>query len=110
MPIALQDIAKRLDVSVATESRALAGCSTIAANTWARVPQTAEEMGYRPNIGFVIPPYSPPSLLSSAGSWSASVARQRSRGERRAQGNSRPTTAVSWNSGSTACWSWARTD
>lgn len=63
MPIALQDIAKRLDVSVATESRALAGCSNIAARTRARVRQAAEEMGCRPNIGFVTPPYSPPFSL-----------------------------------------------
>lgn len=72
MAVTLQDIADRLDVSVATVSRALAGYSDIAAGTRARVLRAAEQMGYRPNViarrlqqqrtetlGFVIPTHGP---------------------------------------------------
>jgi len=70
--VTLQDIADRLDISVATVSRALAGYSDIAESTRARVLQAADQMGYRPNItarrlqqqrtetlGFVIPTHGP---------------------------------------------------
>lgn len=72
MAVTLQDIADRLDVSVATVSRALAGYSDVAEGTRARVLQAAEQMGYRPNVtarrlqqqrtetlGFVIPTHGP---------------------------------------------------
>jgi len=72
MPVTLQDIAKRLGVSVATVSRALAGYTDVAASTRQRVLQAAQEMGYRPNIiarmlqkqrtdtiGFIIPTHGP---------------------------------------------------
>ncbi len=72
MAVTLQDIADRLDVSIATVSRALAGYSDIAESTRARVLQAADQMGYRPNViarrlqqqrtetlGFVIPTHGP---------------------------------------------------
>jgi len=72
MPVTLQDIADRLDVSVATVSRALAGYADVAPATRQRVLQAAQEMGYHPNvtarrlqkqrtdtIGFVIPTFGP---------------------------------------------------
>jgi len=68
----LQDIADRLDVSVATVSRALAGYPGVAPATRQRVLQAAQEMGYHPNvtarrlqkqrtdtIGFIIPTFGP---------------------------------------------------
>lgn len=72
MPVTLQDIASRLGVSVATVSRALSGYTDVATTTRQRVLQTAQEMGYRPNIiarmlqkqrtdtiGFIIPTHGP---------------------------------------------------
>lgn len=72
MPVTLQDVADRLGVSIATVSRALGGYSDVAEETRARVLQTAEQMGYRPNVsarrlqkqrtetlGFVIPTHGP---------------------------------------------------
>lgn len=45
----LKDIARRLDLSPATVSRALNGFPEVAQATRARVSAAAEEMGYRPN-------------------------------------------------------------
>jgi len=72
MPVTLQDVANRLDISVATVSRALAGYTDVALATRQRVLQAAQEMGYRPNIiarmlqkqrtdtiGFIIPTHGP---------------------------------------------------
>jgi LacI family transcriptional regulator len=72
MPVTLQDIADRLNVSVATVSRALAGYGDVADETRQRVLRVADELGYRPNviarrlqqqrtetIGFVIPTHGP---------------------------------------------------
>ncbi len=73
MPTTLQDIADRLGISASTVSRALAEYPDIAISTRQRVLETAEEMGYRPNviarmlqkqrtdtIGFIIPTHGPP--------------------------------------------------
>jgi len=49
MPVTIRDVAKRLNVSVTTVSRALAGYDDVAKETRARVIQTAEEMGYTPS-------------------------------------------------------------
>jgi len=72
MPTTLQDIADRLGISASTVSRALAEYPDIAISTRQRVLETAEEMGYRPNviarmlqkqrtdtIGFIIPTHGP---------------------------------------------------
>lgn len=72
MAITQQDIANELGISVATVSRALGGYSDIAKSTRERVQQTAQKMGYRPNviarrlqkqqtdtIGFIIPTHGP---------------------------------------------------
>jgi LacI family transcriptional regulator len=50
MTVTLKDIAKRLDLSVTTVSRALAGYNDVAEGTRRRVKQAAEEMGYYPNV------------------------------------------------------------
>ena len=72
MPVTLNDIADRLGISASTVSRALADYPDIAISTRERVLETAEEMGYRPNviarmlqkqrtdtIGFIIPTHGP---------------------------------------------------
>jgi LacI family transcriptional regulator len=72
MTVTLKDIAQKADRSVITVSRALAGHSDVAESTRQRVRQTAEEMGYYPNIAarhlqkqrtgtlaFVIPTHGP---------------------------------------------------
>ncbi len=72
MAVTLQDIADRVNVSVATVSRALAGYGDVADETRQRVLHVADELGYRPNviarrlqqqrtetIGFVIPTHGP---------------------------------------------------
>ena len=72
MTVTLKDIAQRLQLSVTTVSRALAGYDDVAENTRQRVRQAAEEMGYYPNItarqlqkqrtdtlAFVIPTHGP---------------------------------------------------
>lgn len=72
MPVTLKDIARKVGFSVTTVSRALAGYDDVAAKTRRLIVQTAEEMGYRPNIlarrlqkqrtdtlGFVIPTFGP---------------------------------------------------
>jgi LacI family transcriptional regulator len=72
MTVTLKDIAKKLQLSVTTVSRALAGYDDVAESTRQRVRQAAEEMGYYPNItarqlqkrrtdtlAFVIPTHGP---------------------------------------------------
>ncbi|MGC9356890.1 MAG: LacI family DNA-binding transcriptional regulator [Anaerolineae bacterium] len=72
MPTTLQDIADRLNVSIATVSRALRDAPGVSVATRKQVLQVAEEMGYRPNvlarrlqkqrtetIGFIIPTFGP---------------------------------------------------
>jgi LacI family transcriptional regulator len=72
MPVTLKDIARKVGLSVTTVSRALAGYDDVAAETRRLIVQTAEEMGYRPNVmarrlqkqrtdtlGFVIPTSGP---------------------------------------------------
>jgi LacI family transcriptional regulator len=70
--VTLKDLAAKLDLSITTVSRALAGYGDVAEATRQRVLQTAEEMGYVPDatarrlrkgrtdtIGFVIPTSGP---------------------------------------------------
>ncbi len=72
MAVTLKDLAAKLDLSITTVSRALAGYSDVAEATRQRVLQAAEEMGYIPDatarrlqkgrtdtIGFVIPTQGP---------------------------------------------------
>jgi len=72
MPPRLKEIAARLDLSVTTVSRALAGYPDVAEKTRQRVVRAAREMGYVPNvaaqrlqqkranaIGFIIPTFGP---------------------------------------------------
>lgn len=72
MSVTLQDIADRLNVSIATVSRALTNSSGVSEATRQKVLVVAREMGYRPNviarrlqqqrteaIGFVIPTLGP---------------------------------------------------
>ena len=68
MPTTIRDVAKKLNISVYTVSRALDGYDDVAEQTRERVIQTANKMGYAPNraarqlrrqkaetIGFIIP-------------------------------------------------------
>jgi len=70
--VTLKDLAAKLDLSITTVSRALAGYSDVAEATRQRVLQAAEEMGYVPDVtarrlqkgrtdtlGFVIPTHGP---------------------------------------------------
>jgi LacI family transcriptional regulator len=70
--VTLKDLAAKLDLSITTVSRALAGYGDVAEATRQRVIQAAEEMGYTPDatarrlqkgrtdtIGFVIPTQGP---------------------------------------------------
>ncbi len=72
MPVRLKDIAEKLGYSVTTVSRALGGYDDVADETRRIIVQTAEKMGYRPDIvarrlqkqrtdtlGFVIPTHGP---------------------------------------------------
>ncbi len=72
MAVTLKDIAQRVGVSVTTVSRALGGYDDVAEKTRQRIVQTAQEMGYQPNIiarslqrrhtnivGFIIPTFGP---------------------------------------------------
>ena len=72
MAVTLKDIARRVDVSVTTVSRALGGYDDVAEETKRRILQAAREMGYRPHIiaqslqrqrtntvGFIIPTAGP---------------------------------------------------
>jgi LacI family transcriptional regulator len=45
----LKDLAEKLDVSIATVSRALSGNDRIAQSTRARIESAARELGYYPN-------------------------------------------------------------
>ncbi len=68
MPPTIRDVAKKLNISIYTVSRALDGYDDVAEQTRERVIQTANKMGYAPNraarqlrrqkaetIGFIIP-------------------------------------------------------
>jgi LacI family transcriptional regulator len=70
--VRLKDIAAKVGFSVTTVSRALGGYDDVAEETRRLIVQTAEEMGYRPNVvarrlqkqrsdtlGFVIPTFGP---------------------------------------------------
>jgi LacI family transcriptional regulator len=72
MRVTLKDIAKKVGFSITTVSRALGGYDDVAEETRRLIVQTAEEMGYRPNVvarwlqkqrtdtlGFVIPTFGP---------------------------------------------------
>lgn len=72
MPVTLRDIARELNLSVTTVSRALYGYDDVAAQTRQRVWTLAEELGYVPDttaqrlrkgrtdtLGFVIPTFGP---------------------------------------------------
>lgn len=72
MPVTLKDVAEKVGFSVTTVSRALGGYDDVAEETRRLIVQTAEEMGYRPNVmarrlqkqrtdtlGFVIPTFGP---------------------------------------------------
>lgn len=72
MRVTLKDVAKKVGFSVTTVSRALGGYDDVAEETRRLIVQTAEEMGYRPNVvarrlqkqrtdtlGFVIPTFGP---------------------------------------------------
>ncbi len=49
MPVTIRDIAKRLNLSITTVSRALDGYDDVAESTRQRVIRTAREMGYAPS-------------------------------------------------------------
>lgn len=68
MPTTIRDVAKKLNISIYTVSRALDGYDDVADQTRERVIQTANKMGYAPNraarqlrrqkaetVGFIIP-------------------------------------------------------
>lgn len=72
MPFTIRDLAKKLDLSITTVSRALDGYSDVAESTRSRVIQVAQEMGYAPSsaarqlrrhhadaIGYILPTSSP---------------------------------------------------
>ena len=72
MPITIRDVAKRLNLSITTVSRALDGYNDVAEETRQRVRQAAQEMGYFPNqaarhlrrqrsdaIGYILPAAQP---------------------------------------------------
>ncbi|MDP2776957.1 MAG: LacI family DNA-binding transcriptional regulator, partial [Anaerolineales bacterium] len=72
MPTTIRDVAKQLNLSITTVSRALDGYSDVAEETRQRVIQAAEEMGYAPSrsarqlrrqrtdtIGYIMPTSQP---------------------------------------------------
>jgi LacI family transcriptional regulator len=72
MSVTIRDLAKKLNLSITTVSRALDGYSDVAVETRQRVAQAAQEMGYEPSyaarqlrrkrtdsIGFILPSSSP---------------------------------------------------
>src|SRR5512146_1463864 len=72
MPPTIRDLAKKLNLSITTVSRALDGYNDVAESTRARVVQAAQEMGYAPSsaarqlrrhhadaIGYILPTSSP---------------------------------------------------
>jgi LacI family transcriptional regulator len=72
MPVTIREVAKRLNLSITTVSRALDGYPDVSESTRDRVVQTAEEMGYVPDwiarqlrrhksetVGYILPTTSP---------------------------------------------------
>jgi LacI family transcriptional regulator len=72
MPYTIRDLAKKVNLSITTVSRALDGYSDVAENTRERVVNAAQEMGYSPSsaarqlrrrhadaIGYILPTNSP---------------------------------------------------
>jgi LacI family transcriptional regulator len=72
MPSSIRDLAKKLNLSITTVSRALDGYDDVAESTRQRVVQAAQEMGYEPSsaarhlrrkrsdsIGYILPTNSP---------------------------------------------------
>ena len=72
MAATLKDIAQKLDISITTVSRGLAGYSDVSEKTRKRIEAAAKELGYQPNItarrlqkqktdtlGFIIPTFGP---------------------------------------------------
>lgn len=72
MPVTIRDLAKKLNLSITTVSRALDGYDDVSAETRERVVRAADELGYRPSyiarnlrkhrtdtLGFVLPTSSP---------------------------------------------------
>jgi LacI family transcriptional regulator len=72
MPTTIRDLAKKINLSITTVSRALDGYNDVAEDTRARVIQAAQEMGYAPSsaarqlrrgrsdmIGYILPTSSP---------------------------------------------------
>lgn len=72
MPVTIHEVAKRLNLSITTVSRALDGYDDVAEETRQRVIKVAREMGYEPNraarqlrkqrtetIGYILPASSP---------------------------------------------------
>ena len=72
VPITIRDVAKRLNLSITTVSRALDGYDDVAKATRQRVIRTAREMGYAPGtaraplrrsradaIGYILPTSDP---------------------------------------------------
>lgn len=72
MPVTIRDLARKLNLSITTVSRALDGYADVSEETRRRVIQAAEEMGYRPSyaarnlrkqrsgaIGYILPTASP---------------------------------------------------
>ncbi len=68
MPVTIRDLAKKLNLSITTVSRALDGYADVSAETRQRVIQAAEELGYQPSyiarnlrkrrsgsIGYILP-------------------------------------------------------
>jgi len=72
MAVTLKDIAQKVGVSVTTVSRGLAGYDDVAKETQQRIQETADELGYHPNLlarrlqkqrtdtlGFIMPTFGP---------------------------------------------------
>lgn len=72
MPVTIRDVARRLNLSITTVSRALDGYDDVAEGTRVLVAKTAQEMGYEPNraarqlrrkrsdtIGYILPAHRP---------------------------------------------------
>ncbi len=72
MPVTIRDVAKRLNLSITTVSRALDGYADVAEETRQKVIEMAREMGYAPNrvarqlrkkrtetLGFILPTSTP---------------------------------------------------
>jgi LacI family transcriptional regulator, galactose operon repressor len=72
MAATLKDIARKLGISITTVSRGLAGYDDVAAETRQRIQETADNLGYQPNLiarrlqkqrtdtlGFIMPTFGP---------------------------------------------------